>query len=338
MFKETTVEGNLDRDAWLERRMIGIGSSDAPAILGISPYKSALQLYHEKRGVLPPHRAEIEQLRWGNILERPIAQRYAEETERQVEHLADPHKYTLLRHRERIWQHASLDGIVFAHAGAMTAPGPGVGVLEVKNASSYVGERWKDEPPVEFLVQLQHQLAVTGAAWGSIAALIGGVMFVWQDIARDQAFIDKLTELELLFSERIVAGNPPEPDGTEHARAFLNWLYPKDTGEIIQLPPTMIDVANDYAHAKTEIKGWEERKRAAENQIIAAIGDAALGVLPNGDQFSYKLQSRKAFTVAENSFRVLRMKGTKRAIAIAIGPGQGLALPEYRDGGGDDPE
>lgn len=46
----------MDRLAWLEWRHKGIGSSDAPAIHGKSPYKTALELWREKMGPVQPEK------------------------------------------------------------------------------------------------------------------------------------------------------------------------------------------------------------------------------------------------------------------------------------------
>ena len=40
----------LSREDWLQVRQQGIGSSDAAAAVGLSPYKSPLQLWAEKTG------------------------------------------------------------------------------------------------------------------------------------------------------------------------------------------------------------------------------------------------------------------------------------------------
>ena len=40
----------LDRQAWLAIRQRGIGSSDAAAAVGLSPYKSPLTLWLERTG------------------------------------------------------------------------------------------------------------------------------------------------------------------------------------------------------------------------------------------------------------------------------------------------
>lgn len=322
--KKPVSEENLTRDQWLERRHVGIGSSDAPVIVGVSPYKSRLQLYHEKRGKVMPHRGELEMLRWGNILERPIAQRFSEETGRQVEFLADPDKYTLLR---RDFMNATLDGAIVSVVPADSSkpfPAEGKGVLEIKNASSYVGERWKDEPPIEFQVQVQHQLAVTGHRWGSIAALIGGCVFVWTDIMRDDTFIEKLRELERMFLDDVQAGREPVADGSDETKEFLRWLYPKDNGTSITLPPEWLDVESDLVKAKAQIKLWEGRKDELENRLKQAIGEATTAYLPNGSSYTFKHQTQKAHMRSAAEFRVLRHQATK----LALPSRPELSLPE----------
>ena len=42
---------NLSRDEWLAYRRYGIGGSDAAAILGISPWRTARDLYYDKLGI-----------------------------------------------------------------------------------------------------------------------------------------------------------------------------------------------------------------------------------------------------------------------------------------------
>ncbi|MDY0364217.1 MAG: YqaJ viral recombinase family protein, partial [Bacilli bacterium] len=40
----------MDNAKWIEERRRGLGGSDIGAILGLSPWKSAFQVYQEKRG------------------------------------------------------------------------------------------------------------------------------------------------------------------------------------------------------------------------------------------------------------------------------------------------
>ena len=43
---------NLLRDEWLDWRRKGLGGSDAAAVLGISPFRTARDLYYDKLGIV----------------------------------------------------------------------------------------------------------------------------------------------------------------------------------------------------------------------------------------------------------------------------------------------
>src|SRR6185437_11408186 len=64
----------------IAERARGIGGSDCAAALGLSRWKTARQLYHEKRGELQPDEPDEELIWWGNMLEPVVRQRYAEKT------------------------------------------------------------------------------------------------------------------------------------------------------------------------------------------------------------------------------------------------------------------
>ena len=54
LFTEMIASINVEREAWLAGRRNGIGASDAPAALGISPFKSRGDLWAEKTGLVEP--------------------------------------------------------------------------------------------------------------------------------------------------------------------------------------------------------------------------------------------------------------------------------------------
>lgn len=71
----------MSRDAWLQVRQGGIGSSDAAASVGLHPYKSQLQLWMEKTGragSLPQADPNDDQspMYWGTLLEPIVAAHY----------------------------------------------------------------------------------------------------------------------------------------------------------------------------------------------------------------------------------------------------------------------
>lgn len=72
---------NLSRDDWLAVRKTGIGGSDAAAAVGLSPYKSQLELWLEKTGrdaglVTPDPQDTKEPVYWGTLLEPIVAAAY----------------------------------------------------------------------------------------------------------------------------------------------------------------------------------------------------------------------------------------------------------------------
>jgi putative phage-type endonuclease len=295
-----------ERAAWLEARRLGIGASDAAAVLGVSPWKGPLALYAEKLGLVDEdaERAELERMEWGLALEPVIAVRFQRDTGRTIE---DPGPYTLWRHRVVKWMLATLDRV--QHAPDKDGPG----VLEIKNVGRYNRDEWADgDPPLHYQVQVQHQLAVTGYTWGSLAVLFGGNEFAWLDLERNDDFIAAMVEREADFWRRVEAHDPPPPDATESCRDVLGKLFPREVGgKVVALPPE----AAEWDRLRIEAMDAEERckktRLAAENYLKAALGDAEAGILSDGTRYSLKAQTRKAYMVEESTFRVLRRKAAR---------------------------
>lgn len=302
------LEGELhipaDRESWLEARKIGIGGSEAAAAVGLSPWKSQLALWAEKSGLVERENLdEVEYVEWGSILENPISEKYVKKTGRT---LIDHGRYAIRRSEPWPWMHCTIDREI------MPIDDRGPGSLSIKNAGEFKRKDWEEEPPLPYQIQLQHELAVTGWRWGSFAVLIGGNKFHWCDVERNDEFILWLVEKEREFCERVRTGNPPDPDASDSTRELLARLYPKDTGASVDLPPEAEQWADAVAGAKSAIKAAEATKQQFENLLKAAIGDAAIGLLPDGSGFSWKMQHRDSYTVAACDFRVLRqIKGKK---------------------------
>lgn len=294
------------RDAWLKQRLTGLGASDAAAVFGVSPYKSPLALYYEKRGEIDMPVSEREALYWGRILQSPIAVRYANETGRQV---IETPPYELRRHPTHPHMIATLDALATATPTSKWAPAGGPGNVEIKNAGFFKREDWRDEPPLAFQIQAQHQMFVTGCQWGSIAALVGGVEFFWTDIQRNNGFIEVLVRLCGEFWARVTAGTPPEPDASESTRLLLKQLYPKDTGEIINLGPEYSELDEKLQKLKADAKKLQEERAQLENKLKLAMGSATAATFENGSVYTFKTQGRREFVMPATEFRVLRKKG-----------------------------
>jgi len=296
----------MDRETWLELRKPYITSSGAFTVLGLNPRKSVYTYWQELRGNLEADDEENLAIELGNELEPFVARRYSKETGRELRDLG---RYTLLTCEEFPWAAATIDREIHG------VDGRGPGVLEIKTTAGWAEGFWEDEPPEAALVQLQHQLAVTGCQWGSIAGLIMGfrTKFKYQDIERNERFIGNLMEIEEAFLDSVKRDRRPDPDGSESTTKALKDLYPKDDyPDPINVP----GIAEDWIHDIWDLKKAEEKNLDAQdeikNRIRELMGNAAVGVTPNGLKISYRTQTKPAHMMPAWEGRVLLLPRAKK--------------------------
>jgi putative phage-type endonuclease len=301
---------NDNKKEWLEQRRSGIGGSDAAAVLGLSPWKSAYTLWCEKTGrVLEPNLDELEYIEWGQVLEEPIAQKYQQVTGRV---LFDPGRFAIVKHPTIPHMHCTVDRIVVDWAGqdpiriALPDYASGLGDLSIKNVGAFRIGEWEDSAPLPYQVQLQHELAINGLSWGSFAVLIGGQKFRYLDVPRDSDFIDMLLEEEYAFWKLVVEDTPPEIDASDSSLETLKRMFPNANGKAVDLAYEFIELRDRRAELKAEIKIIEADVQAIDNKIKLAMGECTFAHLPDGSGFSFKKQDRAGYTVEPTSFRVLR--------------------------------
>lgn len=292
----------LTRAEWLAERRNGIGASEAAAVLGVNPWRSALDVYADKRGLVPPDEVDgNDAIEAGHRLEPVLAAWYADRTGMEVE---DPGAHAI------VWLKGQP---VFATPDRYVvdprAPERGRGVLELKTTSAYARDEWSgEEPPVWTAVQLQHQMLVTGCTWGAAAVLIGGQAFrCTAPIAANPGFQKQLLERELAFWRMVREGQEPAPDHVGDARALLR-LHPKDDGSVIQLPGDLAAVDRELEELREKRCELDDAIELRSNRIKAAMGDAAVGVLPGGVSYGWETSERKGYAVKATTTRTLRRR------------------------------
>ena len=278
------------REEWLEARKYGIGGSDAAAILGVDPFRSALEVYCDKIGIAEPQ-VDNDAMKWGRKLEPLVAEAYQEETGRELKDFG----INIWQGNEP-WLIASQDRQIVK---------PKTGHLEIKTSNYLKEGDLAEEIPVYWLVQFQHSLAATGLDWGGFAILLNARKLFWVDVERDNSFIEAMLEAEAKFWKRVEDHDPPPPDSSESATKVLKALYPKDTGKTIVLPAEALEWDRVRGEADQEIKRWQGQKTAAENNLKAAIGEATFGTFTNVT-YSWKHQKRDGYVVSPTEFRVLK--------------------------------
>lgn len=218
---------------WHALRATRIGSSDAASIMGKSPWDTPLSLWRKKVGLEAPHQTDA--MRRGTMLEEQARHCFIRMTGIPME----PEVYY------NDWQIASLDGVNKERQV----------ILEIKcpNAETHT-MAMKGIIPEYYMIQMQHQFAVTGFKTGYYFSFDGekGVIV---DVQRDDELIAKLTSMEKEFYQRMVDFNPPESP----------YKYRNDDA--------WHQAAEQLIHAKEAKERAEKEEEEARKRLIA-LADA----------------------------------------------------------------
>lgn len=297
--RDISSVSHANREEWLAARRHGIGGSEAPIVLGVSPWSSRYRLWAEKTGRISHDDQKTTAQRWGQRLEPLIADEYATMTGRT---LVDLGPFTITRARSKPFMFCTHDRLVAA------ADQTGYGPLSIKTADPVKAALWRDEAPIDYQIQLQHEMAVSGCGWGSFAVLIGLREFRWLDVLRHEDFIEFLEEQLFAFWKLIEHDQPPEMDDSKFTAEALRRMYPHDVGTTVLLPPEAVEWDRQLVDCKAQIKALEQRRMGLENRMAGALGDARYGQIPgvDGVLWSYQTIRRKAYSVAPVEYRQLR--------------------------------
>ncbi len=272
LFEQRRLE-RIAEEELRAQRLTGIGGSDAGAIAGVNPYKSALDVYFEKLQ-LKPEPEENERMYWGKVHEAAIAQRWLELNCVINVMLKSPS--ALIRHYKHKFMIAHPDRLIVNESNDAAE-----GVLEIKTADQRQRIRWgapgTDEVPEEYLVQVQHYMAVTGLRYAEIAVLFGGNELLIYRVPRNDMLIEYLIKIEQRFwNEHVLARVEPPADGNAHAKSLLNDLYRKDDGTEMVADENLARTVKAYFDACSRIDAIEAEKSMLSNRIKQEMKTATI--------------------------------------------------------------
>lgn len=266
---ELILNADASHEDWLKVRNTGLGGSDCGSILGLNPYKSALTLWSEKTGMMQPEDlSKNERVWWGSHMEPVIAQRFEEITDKKVR------RRGTLRDNDYPYMLANIDRwIVGENAG-----------LEIKTADWRMSKQWgdKDDPqdmtvPDSYYCQCMHYMAVTGADYWYIGALIGGNDFRVKKIMRNEDDIKYIREQEKEFWNHVTEQTMPAVDGSDSTVHTLVGLYNTPNGKEIDLPEEALRIFEKYDLAKAKENEAKDAIQAAKNELMALLGENEVG-------------------------------------------------------------
>jgi putative phage-type endonuclease len=310
------------------KRSKGIGGSDVAALCGLSKYKTAYQLYMEKRGELPIDDSDNERMRFGRRLEKPIADEFAFRSGRKIWR-----QRRTMRHPEHRFMLANIDRWQERDGEK--------GVYEGKNAGWQQRKLWLDGGvPEQYYLQLQHYLLVTSCRFGTFGVLFGGNEFHAFDVERDETTIAALIGLEKDFWQRVQTGAPPDFAFGEAGAALVKRMHAQAT------PAKEYLFEGVEAEAKIRrllqlreiVKNREQQVEDLETWIKLQMGDAEFALFPGLAKFSWRNGVRKSVDMerlkqehAELVARYQKETPTRTFRTTSLTDDLGEALPEDRD-------
>ena len=165
---------------------------------------------------------------------------------------------------------ANLDGVINLN-GEMC-------IFEAKTASAYKLDEWQSGIPPEYMLQVQHYMAVTDTKKAYIAALIGGNHFLYKLIERDNEIISKIIAMEKYFWEvNILGGIVPDIDGTRATTEYFNSKYHSSNGLAVKLPEELVSECEEYHRLSNEIDKLTSAKDAVCNRIKNVLKENETG-------------------------------------------------------------
>ena len=251
----------LSKEDWLRYRNMGIGGSDVAALLGISKWKSELELWLERTGQGDALVQENEAMQWGTIMEPVLRTRFTEVTGKTVVEVK-----AILQHPQYPFMLANVDGLTVDDEGNPA-------ILEIKTASEYKRNEWENGVPAYYETQVQHYLAVTGIQKAYVAVLIGGNSFHIHEVDADTEVQQMLIALEEQFWGKVVNKIRPGIDGSDAAANLLNTMYQGGIKEQLTLPDEAAAYIDQYIQASAEEDTAKARKQEAANRIKDLMGN-----------------------------------------------------------------
>lgn len=273
---------NMTREEWLSERSHGIGGSDGAAILGINPYKTADQVYAEKKGEIPPAE-DTERMEAGRRMEPVIAEWYAD---REGERIANVNR--ILVHDKYDFIRANVDRRIVGKKK----------VLECKNVDSMVfrfgdwGDEYTDQVPEYYYIQGHHYTLFPQFRQGcDLAAVVGGNSLKVYRFEFDKEIAEMMIEVYAHFWDNFTKGIRPEPQNLTDLQR--RW---KDTvDDAIEATPEIEEMARKLSAYKTAEKNIKEKIDAAKFEIQKYMGEHAVLNIAGQKAHSWKWQTARRF-------------------------------------------
>lgn len=275
----------LSEEEWLAYRRKGIGGSDVAALLGISPWRTARDLFYDKLNiaVVEDHEDNWVALEMGHLLEPLVAKIFQHRTGYKVYQIKK-----MFQHPKYPWMLADVDYFVELPDGTTA-------ILEIKTTNYNAKDNWwldgEETIPAYYESQGRHYMAVMDVDRCFFCCLYGNneQESIIRDMQRDLAYEDEMIFLEQNFWENHVLTRTPPPyteDGDLVIESVRRYTGPADKeapAVSLDLPLTaklmrFLQLQEQKKGAEAGKKEIEEDMKRLKAAIIAKMGKSCKAI------------------------------------------------------------
>lgn len=289
-----------------------IGSSDVAAILGLSPYKSAYDLWLEKTEQIESAITETREMEAGRLFE-PGLLAFAEES------LGKITRRNTYRSRPEIHLGCNIDAMLSATGEPVEAKTSGLfGPLRGE-----WGEDGTDQIPEMHIVQCHAHMMVLNdnIQRCHVPAFLGGRGFMLYMVMRNDALCDLIADkCQRFWCDNVMRVIPPIPGTISEQYAKIR---KREVGKIVQVNPELITQLLAAQDARKRAKEIEDEMRG---RLMAEMNDAEVADGGEVGAFTFLSQTSTRFDgkqfqsdhpdvyeqyTRSSTYRVLRFKKPK---------------------------
>lgn len=307
------ISKEQDEQAWLDFREGGIGGSEIGTIMGVNPWKSAIELFYQKSGAFSAKTDYNTPMFMGNILEPIVADLF--------EFWDDGgnliHNYVSGLRQRKLYE---VDGYVlnsdypnmFFSPDRLIADKPVKrmsnlihknieGIVEIKTISNWSAKQWEGGMPPSYYLQLQTYLMGLDVEEGYLVSLKDG-----RDL--DVLYIERNREVgDMIFNEvqefwqrvELAREDPenvdqyaPDPDGTQSLENFLKEKFKNPEENTILADDKIVELAKEHIELSQRAKEVEEQARERSNAIKMYMGENSILDLGKNGRVTWRQNSR----------------------------------------------
>lgn len=281
----------MDKNEWLTARLDGIGASEAAAILGYDPYSSPWSVWRTKVDRVIEERDAGPLAEWGHRHEPAIAQKF-DEMRLAADVLLD-HRLIDPGEHEMFW--GSDSPPMFCTPDRLLSRDGHVAPVEIKCAWYARCQAFGETLPIQYRIQITHQMLSLGATEAYYAVLLNGHDFRWYREVLNERFAAALIKKLAAFWQLVLDKTAPPADWRDGTRDAITRRYEPDLDATVELSDEWDELDGSRQSLLAKRDEVCRQIAAIDNRLRAELGSATCGVIP-GREWCYTWRPTKTGT------------------------------------------